>query len=91
MTYIDYNFKGEPPLEGWTCPTCGQKSWWVMKCSNCGAVFCKHCQPKNFKCNAWYKNNPVFKTEDFDPATAEYETNVEVGCTCGTESTLFIE
>ena len=80
---IDYAYKGDPPLEGWECPTCHQKSWWVLQCNNCKKIFCKHCKPEFFKCNAWYKQNAIFKNEDFDPAFADDDDGINVTCECG--------
>ena len=54
-----------------------------MKCDKCGKIFCKHCKPEFFKCNAWYKENEIFKTEDFDPAYADEEDGVNINCECG--------
>ena len=47
MSHIDFLYC-EAPLEGSTCPNCGEKSWWVMKCKECGKVFCRYCKPEAF-------------------------------------------
>lgn len=88
---IDYLHRDDnPPLDGWECPTCHKKSWWVLKCNKCGEIFCKHCKPEYFKCNAWHKQNPIFKDNEFDEETAEFDTCVDVHCKCGA-SILFYD
>lgn len=47
MKYIDYYYKSLP-LEGNPCPKCGKRTWWVMKCNECGKVFCRYCKPEAF-------------------------------------------
>lgn len=41
---IKYKFEN-PVITGEKCPNCGQKSWEIFECQECGAVFCKHCRP----------------------------------------------
>ena len=45
--HIDY-LHSDFPLEGDTCPMCGKRSWWVMKCNGCGRIFCRNCKPEYF-------------------------------------------
>ena len=47
MSYIDYLYHTFP-LEGNTCPVCGNKTWMVLKCHECGKVFCRYCKPEWF-------------------------------------------
>lgn len=35
----------DPDIRGEVCPSCGNRSWNIYKCDDCGKIFCKHCRP----------------------------------------------
>lgn len=45
---IDYYYKQDLSAEPEKCPSCGSRTWYVVKCNSCGTVFCKRCKPKSF-------------------------------------------
>lgn len=47
MSYVDYLYS-TLPLEGNVCPVCEERTWWVMKCQQCGKIFCRYCKPEAF-------------------------------------------
>lgn len=59
--------KNEPDIFGEICPTCGKKSWYIMKCNKCGKIFCKHCNPR-----AYVYDDPN-----------DTDSTLEITCECG--------
>lgn len=59
MKHIDFLYNDEP-FEQHTCSTCGKPSGYVMKCNECGKVFCFNCRPE------WFESD-----EDWTDVTCE--------------------